>query len=388
MTENIETSNPIGADIAAIVAAAVKAGIAEYAATQPSGPAPAGAGSVPLQRIRLADMASQALGGYTKSSKRTYKPYVKFLVDGWDGHAEIFSGYGDMWVDEILPRHLELAQDVVDRRAREAVEARNQVRAAAGRAAFAVGGKSAVYNAVGAWRWLFAYAEKNRHLYKGHSPAAEIDKPTRTDGTRMAFTETQLRQVLDIASGTGDDPELDALLCEAILVTGARQEGLLNLTLGYLDRDERVLWLDEKFGKVVPQPVPGWFFDKVYAFAIARGAQGPNDTVFRKRGANGKAAIPITGRRFDYIFTTRLQSAYSWADKEKVGAHTVRHHAVTLVERSYGEAIAQAFARHSSKDVTSLYTRASQQEVARAVIGLYGGDHPWLHREPRARPRG
>lgn len=161
------------------------------------------------------------------------------------------------------------------------------------------GGKSATYNAVGAWRWLFRYAELNRHLYKGHNPAAELEKPTRIDGTRMAFTEMQLEQVLGIASGTGDDPELDTLICETILVTGARREGLLNLDMDYMDREECVFWLDEKFGKKVPQPVPDWLFDKVWDFAISRGARAGSDKVLRKRGANGKPAAPIADRRSD-----------------------------------------------------------------------------------------
>lgn len=381
--ENIANPPAGGLDLAALIAAAAQAAIAEYAATHQ----PAATSGTFLPRILLKDLAAEALDGYTKSSKRTYAPYVTFLVHGWPERPDLFPGFGDLRVDEILPKHLQTALNMVNRRARALIEERNAVREALGRCTRPTTGTSAAYNAVGAWRWLFRYAEANRYLSRGSNPADELTKPSRIDGTRMAFTDVQMRQVYAVASGTGDDPELDALIVETILVTGARREGLVNLTVDGLDRDECVVLLDEKFGKVTPQPVPDWFFDKLSAFAASRGAERPGDHVFRKRSADGLSTSPITSRRFDNIFATRLQSAYEWADKEKVGAHTVRHHAITLVERTAGKAVARAFARHSSADVTDIYTGASQQEVARAVVGLYGGDHPWLHREPRARTR-
>lgn len=74
--------------------------------------------------------------------------------------------------------------------------------------------------------------------------------------------------------------------------------------------------LDEKFGKVVDQPVPDWFVRGLHEFAVRRGA-----------------ARPITSRRLDGLFD-RLKKAYDWADKQQVSTHTLRHHAITMVERS------------------------------------------------------
>lgn len=69
----------------------------------------------------------------------------------------------------------------------------------------------------------------------------------------------------------------------------------------------------------------------------------------------------------------------------QVTARTLRHHAVTKVERHAGKAVATAFARHSPGDTNDIYTQASPAEVASAVVEIHGGDHPWMHREPRTR---
>jgi hypothetical protein len=63
---------------------------------------------------------------------------------------------------------------------------------------------------------------------------------------------------------------LDLVVCWFILINGARRVGLLNLRFGGLDPEECRVRLEEKFGKVVHQPVPDWFFAELQAFALAR----------------------------------------------------------------------------------------------------------------------
>jgi hypothetical protein len=65
--------------------------------------------------------------------------------------------------------------------------------------------------------------------------------------------------------------------------------------------------------------------------------------------------------------------------------HSVRHHTITVVEREFSRAGSVASARHELEGVNGRYTVARPKEVAAAVVALYGGDHPWLHREPRPR---
>jgi integrase len=344
-------------------------------------------GGVALTRITVADLVKKTLDSIRTDSKRTYKPYLTLLEKGWSGRDYRYEGIGKMWVDEVLPSHLEKALEAVQARAQQRHEDRHAVRSEVDRHEFAPVGSTPAYNAVGAAEAI-QRCHRRKAPAQGRQPGRRHQEAHADRGHPPRPHADQLDQMWELIDSTGDDPELDRMLCETILVTGARVEGLLNMTLRHIDLDECVIWLDEKFGKVIPQPAPDWFCQKLNAFALSRGAIIKSDKVFRKLALGPKTpAAPITDRRFDYIFTQRLQAAYEWADKDQMSAHNLRHHAVTTVERGMGsKAIAQAFARHSS-GVTSIYIKASREEVAAAVLRLYGGDHPWLHREPRVGPR-
>ena len=290
-----------------------------------------------------------------------------------------YKGIGRMWADEVLPSHLEAALKVVWVRALAGGEDRADRRESKGRVVRESDGSGAAYNAVGAWRNMFAFAIKERNLAETFNPASKVKKPARQPGRRLAIKEAHLREMLELFGSTGDDPELDVMIARFILITGARQEGVLNLRFGGLDLDECTVRLDEKFGKITAQPVPDWFIAELRAFALARGASRRKDPVFVKRLASGRFQA-ITGRRFNNLFGDRLQALCPWADKTQTTAHTLRHHAVTVIERATSRAVATAFARHKPEGTNGIYTVASREEVAEAVVLVYGGDHPWLHR--------
>ncbi|MGY1681272.1 hypothetical protein [Geodermatophilus sp. SYSU D01176] len=351
-------------------------------------PAPAAgpaANLVPGERITVADLATKTLVGLTGGTKKTYRS----LAEGWPldvpPEEKVYLGLGEKWVDEVLPSHLEEALRHIESRGLDSAATRAANREAAGREVRTSTASGAKYNAVGVWRRMFKVAVKDRHLAKAFDPSQEIAKPERSDGTRMAFEQFQLDEVWAVATRTGDDPVLDEHILETILIAGARQEGILNLTLGGLDHVQCTIRLDEKFGKVVHQPVPDWFVAKLHAFAVGRGAVRPGDAVFRYHPDGRRRGAPIGSRRFDHLFEDRIQARLAWADKEQVTGHTVRHHAITVVEREFSHAVSVAFARHEPEGVNGRYTVARPKEVAAAVIALYGGDHPWLHREPRPR---
>lgn len=256
---------------------------------------------------------------------------------------------------------------------------------AAGRVIRRASGDGARYNAIGAWRCLFEVAIRDRHLAEGMNPASKFKRPKREKGgSRMALECEHYDQMVALLSSTGDDPELDELILRFLDITGARQEGVLNLRIEDIDPTECTVRLREKFGTDIDQPVPDWFVQELLAFAQRRGAVLRGDSVFRKRVGPGLYK-PIGRRRFNYVFCDRLQSSYEWADKMQVTAHTLRHHAITKVQRHAGSAVSTAFARHAIVETNDIYTEASQKEVAKAVVDLHGGDHPWLHREPRPR---
>ena len=291
-----------------------------------------------------------------------------------------YAGLGDRWAHEVLPSDLEEALRWIAIRAAESAAHRAKVRESVGRTPLASSGEGARYNAVGAWRRAFEVAVKDRHLARQFNPAKDVKKPKRLAGSRRPLTQKQVEELWAVVQGTGDDPQLDELLCLTIIVAGARREGLLNLTLGGLDLVECTIRLDEKFDKVVDQPVPDWLAHMLFEFACSRGATRNTDPVFRTRARGKTPSQPITARRLDYLFQ-RIQSLLAWADKAQVTAHTLRHHAIALIERSASKAVATAFARHEPEDVNGQYGRASREEVARAVIDVHGGDHPWLHTE-------
>ena len=342
------------------------------------------------ERILVADLVEKAVVSLTTNTKRTYEGYMRLLSDGdmtlTGADGKPWKGLGTMWADEVLPSHLERALTVVDLRASARAEGRAVRREEVGRTVRRTDGKGARYNAIGAWRCLLEVAIKDRHLAEGMNPALKLKKPTRVKGGRRgALEEQHYSQMVHLLSATGDDPELDAMVVRFIDVTGARQEGLLNLHFEDIDRSECTVRLHEKFDSHVDQPVPDYFIDELIEFARRRGATKRGDQVFRKRLGLGRFE-DITPRRFNYIFCDRLQASFEWADRLQVTAHTLRHHATTKVERHASKAVSTAFARHSpGRDTNEIYTEASPREVARAVVEIHGGDHPWLHREQRPR---
>lgn len=350
-------------------------------------PAAAGAGVpsrdlVPGERIKVHDLVVKTMAGLSEGSKRTYGTYLHFIDQGWPATApaeeKLFAGFGDEWFDEVLPSDLEAALRMVTARTLLGAHRKAERREAAGRVVRDSDASGAGYNAVGAWRAMGKVAVKDRHLAKGFDPTQEITKPKRGNGDRPALEQDEMDELWEVVTGTGDDVELDRLLVETILIAGARVEGTLNMTLGGIDLDDCTLLLDEKFGKKVHQPVPDWFAAKVHAFAVSRGAKRRDDKVFVYRPGGRRRGAPITIRRFNYIFTNRVQAMLPWADKQQVTAHTLRHHAISVVERRFSKAVSLAFARHEPEDVNDRYSKASKEEVAQAVVALYGGGHPWV----------
>jgi site-specific recombinase XerC len=335
---------------------------------------------VPGEPIRLGALIAKAQAGMNENTLRTYRTYMTVLLDGWPATApaeeKLYPGLGDVWAHEVLTSDLEEALLWVERRALLSASWRAQRRRSVQRVARTTDGSGAKYNAVGAWRKVFSVAVRDRHLAKGFDPSQEVAKPRRSNGRRRPLEDGHMAEFWAFVTGTGNDPELDTMMCQTILISGARREGLLNLELAGIDLDECTIRLDEKFGKVVEQPVPDWFVRELHAFATSRGAYDPTDKVFRYRATPKKPSHAITSRRFDYIFD-RLQASYPWADQRQVTAHVLRHHAVALIERNSSKAVALRFARHEPEDTNDRYGQASDREIAQAVTSVHGGSHPW-----------
>lgn len=186
-------------------------------------------------RITLSKLRDKAVAAMTTNTKRTYEGYMNLLVDGdpslmgSDGRAWV--GMGAMWADEVLPSHLEVALGVVATRAQRRAEDRAAGREAAERTVRSTDGHGARYNAIGAWRRLFEAAINDRHLAEGMNPAQKLKKPPRAKGgSRDALEDEHFSAMVQLLGSTGDDPELDGMIVRFLDITGARQEGVINLS--------------------------------------------------------------------------------------------------------------------------------------------------------------
>jgi hypothetical protein len=54
----------------------------------------------------------------------------------------------------------------------------------------------------------------------------------------------------------------------------------------------------------------------------------------------------------------------------------LRHTTLTWVERTFGYAVARAYAGHVGNGTTATYVKASIHEVAAALAALTGEEHP------------
>jgi hypothetical protein len=93
------------------------------------------------------------------------------------------------------------------------------------------------------------------------------------------------------------------------------------------------------------------------------------------RYRNGR---PLTSRRYDHLWH-RIGQQLPWVHTQQISTHWLRHTTLTWVERTYGHAIARAYAGHTDSAAagsTATYVRATLNEVARALAGLTGEEHP------------
>jgi integrase len=134
-------------------------------------------------------------------------------------------------------------------------------------------------NCVAALRALFERARRAKYMLE--NPAAEVGKPRRLASRRRALDERELREVVEAVRTTSRDIELDLLLVRFHLISGARQEGALNLVLDGIDDRRSTVWLREKYGKEREQPVPPSLIPVLRAHARRRGATGGTTKVFR-----------------------------------------------------------------------------------------------------------
>ncbi|WP_246273380.1 site-specific integrase [Phytohabitans houttuyneae] len=282
-------------------------------------------------------------------TRRVYGSYWTRIAQQWGGRR----------LDEPTPSQIERLAEQVKR---GVVVRRN------GR-----GGRSAAEHLIAALRCLYNHAVKDGHVAEADNPARKVAKPRRLPSTRQAVADTRLAEINAVAAGTGDDPVLDSLLLRLHTETACRLGGALALRPADLDPQQCLIMLREKGGTVRWQPVSPTLMAHLIGHAEQRHAP-PGEQLLRYRSGR-----PITYRRYDHLWA-RLGRHLPWVAAQQISTHWLRHTTLTWVERSFGYAVARAYAGHNDSGTdagtTTTYVRATIQEVAAALTALSGEPHP------------
>lgn len=214
-------------------------------------------------------------------------------------------------------------------------------------------------------------------------PMQSIKRQRINKSPRHGLSIYQIDELFNLASTGGTDPLLDHTLLWTLSEAACRRGGIIHLMLGDINRERQTIRLFEKGDTVFHQPITLALTERLLALADQRGSTKPSDPVFRQLPtARSRSFRPVTGKVFDELFA-RLKSQVSWSKEVDVSAHWLRHTTLTWVERSFGGAVAQKYARHQGGNVTAGYTESDVAEVAHALEVLTNTLHPLAQADPR-----
>jgi integrase/recombinase XerC len=337
----VPTPAPSRADLDAALLLLSRLGIspADLANAAPARPpAPTFAEYVPIVSAAVSD-----------GTRRVYGSYWNRIVEHW-GHRRL---------DEPTPTEIKSLTEQV----RDNVVVRRNAR----------GGRCAAEHLIAALRCLYRHVIADGLLDEADNPARKVDKPRRLPSTRRAVADTRLAEINQVAASTGDDPALDSLLLRLHTETACRRGGALTLLPADLDPDQCLILLREKGETVRWQPVSPTLMRHLQQHLLDRPAS-PATPVLRYRTGR-----PISRRRYDYLWA-RVGRHLPWVATQQISTHWLRHTTLTWVERSFGYAVARAYAGHTGSGgdagTTTTYVRASVQEAAAALAALTGEPHP------------
>jgi integrase len=243
-------------------------------------------------------------------------------------------------------------------------------------------GYGAEETTVGALRSLFEDAKQHTG---GINHAKDVRKPRRTGRERRPMHAFELVELHYLTGVGGNDPELDTLMLDYGIATGARREGVYTLSIGQLHRERQVIDLRDKYKRKQPAPVSAELLDRLLAHAKARGGPQcdpdsehyrPDAPVFWYKTSSG--CRPVTERRIDYLIA-RWQRELPWANAEQLGFHHIRHTMASFLATMYGPQYKKRYLRHADGNVTDGYGVCTFEELARAMSDLLEFEHPLVH---------
>jgi integrase/recombinase XerC len=246
------------------------------------------------------------------------------------------------------------------------------------------GGRTAAEHLIACLRCVYRYAVADNIIAEHANPASRATMPRRPTGTRRALLDNQLGAINTVASTTGNDQALDALLVRLHVETACRRGGAIALRPIDLDPHQCLILLREKGEQDRWQPVSPTLMRHLLRHHRERGDGDERGQLLRYR--NGQ---PITRRRYDHLWT-RIGEHLPWVAAQQISTHWLRYTTLTWVERHYGYAVARAYAGHNHRTdtgTTATYVRADLYETTLALAALTGEPHPLVTAPAQFGPR-
>jgi integrase/recombinase XerD len=232
-----------------------------------------------------------------------------------------------------------------------------QERRAAGGAASSVARQLAAVRML--HRFMVEEGERN------DDPTADVDGVRVPAGIPHPLSEDEVGQLLDAVTATDPASLRDRALLEFLYATGARISEACGLSLGDLDRDNRLVRL---FGKGAKERIVP--FGRAAAAAmdvwLTEGREHLEPARWARRGDQEAAFLNTRG--------ARLSRQAAWAVVRKYGErtgladrlspHVLRHSCAThLLDHGADLRVVQEMLGHASISTTQVYTKVSQERL-------------------------
>jgi len=216
----------------------------------------------------------------------------------------------------------------------------------------------------GCRRW---YATAVKHGLVRSNVALGVDYSTRNPRVRRALTSDEMEQIYAAVLKTSGDPDLDLLILDFHRETAARQGGATSLRVTDLNHSRGSVLLREKGDTERETPCSRDVLARIQILWERRTPSEQDTTALRFR--NG---APVTRRRYNTLFG-KVQAELPWARRLLVSSHWIRHTTLTDVSRATNGRVAAAYAGHTSRSTTDIYTTVTFEELVVAHDLVFPG---------------
>ncbi|MEV6430353.1 hypothetical protein [Nocardia sp. NPDC051463] len=301
-------------------------------------------------RIPTISQYIQRLAIKKPESTNHYRSYWTIIETEW----------GQRPLDSLTVAEIEVV--AAEHRSRAAVRANSR------------GGYGAEANIIAALRFLYQNAETAGLIRPDSNPAAKARKTSQASGPARALSLDQIEDLGRVASTTGDDTELDALILRLHIETACRRSSVLALRIEDLERDDCLVRLNERGGAIRWQPISPTLMNRLLDHVRHRGGRKATDRVPRYHDG-----APVALARYQYL-VRRVRGELPWADELQVNMDWIGRTTEAFVKNRFGRTTANLFKRGIAHiDRTEAHNRYDPRRlapVAEVLVALTGEPHP------------